>query len=96
LGGRKPFFKDHAAGNKSGGFLLTMFALTNRRSDKEFTIRRAACAVQDGNRPAIGEAHLKHPSFNRTRAVSVACASAHSGAVNPSSRIGAFLKSPSQ
>jgi hypothetical protein len=53
-----------------------MFDLTNRRSDKEFTIRRAARAVQDGDRPAIGEARLKHPSFNRTRAVSVARLSA--------------------
>ena len=42
MSGRNYFLRIHAAGNKSGALLLTIFALTNRRSDEELTIRPAS------------------------------------------------------
>jgi uncharacterized protein (DUF2132 family) len=58
LARNKPLFKLNWTRNKSGALLLTMFALTNRRSDEEFTLRRAASAVQEGD-GQIGEACRK-------------------------------------
>jgi hypothetical protein len=46
VGGIKDFLRIHAAGNKSGGLLLTMFDFTMRRGDERFTKRRA-----ESNRP---------------------------------------------
>ena len=58
LGGINGFLTIHAAGNNSGALLLTIFALTDRRSDEEFTLKRAASAVQEGD-GQIGEACRK-------------------------------------
>jgi len=45
MGGRNYFLRKHAAGHKSGRLPLIMFDLTIRRSNEDFTIRRAESAV---------------------------------------------------
>jgi hypothetical protein len=59
--GIKDFLRIHAAGNKSGSLLLTMFDFTMRRGDERFTKRRAESAVQDDNPPA----RLAKPAMGR-------------------------------
>jgi hypothetical protein len=49
-----------------------MLDFTIPRGDERLTKGGAESAVHGSNGPAIGEARLKHASFNRTRAVSVA------------------------
>jgi hypothetical protein len=49
LGGINGFLRIHAAGNKSGGLLLTIRALINQRGDGRFTINRAKSAVHGGD-----------------------------------------------
>jgi hypothetical protein len=46
LGGIKDFLRIHAAGNKSGGLLLTMLEFTMRRGDERLTKGGAESAVQ--------------------------------------------------
>ena len=58
------FLTKHVAGNKFGALLLTIFSLTDRRGDERFTIGLRLGAIQDGI-GKIGEARLKHPTFNR-------------------------------
>jgi hypothetical protein len=50
----KDFLKINWTGNKSGALLLTIFDLTMRRGDEQFTTNRAKSAV--------------HPSPNQARA----------------------------
>jgi len=51
-GGRNHFLRIHAAGNKSGALLLTLFNLTIRRVDERFTEGDAGSAVQNAAPPA--------------------------------------------
>jgi hypothetical protein len=60
-------------GNKSGPLLLTTFVLTLGAANGWFTFRRAASAVHDGDRPAIGEARRLATGSNFGRAALVAC-----------------------
>jgi hypothetical protein len=46
LGGINGFLRIHAAGNKSGALLLTIFDLTIRRGDERLTKGGAESAVQ--------------------------------------------------
>src|SRR5271166_2947993 len=57
LGGINDFLRIHAAGNKSGALLLTMFDFTIRRGDERFTKRRWRKRRPDAIPPAGLAAH---------------------------------------
>jgi hypothetical protein len=57
LGGINCFLRIHAAGNKSGALLLTLFDFTIRRGDERLTKGDAESAVQNATLPSqIGDA----------------------------------------
>ena len=72
--------KHNVTGNKSRALLLTVFVLTRRRGHEQFTIRRAASAVQDGMARLAKQAYR---SFGRERCLDrrPEAGLGHSGAV---------------
>ena len=63
MSGRNYFLRIHAAGNKSGGLLLTICELINRRGDERLTIRR-----RGKRRPERHSASQRRPGAKRPAA----------------------------